>query len=85
MADRRIENSRLLRHRLVRGSVHYASTPTLVNVGVSDQDPSPYHSTSGNDDSAVESSDTNHYGQYIGMICFFLYALIISYVIILYI
>lgn len=67
MADRRIENSRLLRHRLVRGSVHYASTPTLVNVGLNDQDPNPYNSSSGNDDSAVDSSDTNNDGKFAGM------------------
>ena len=63
MADRRIENSRLLRHRLVRGSVHYASTPTLVNVGLNVQDSSLYNSSSGNEDSAVESSDTNNDGK----------------------
>ena len=68
MADRRIENSRLLRHRLVRGSVHYASTPTLVSVGLNDQDPSPYSSTSSNEDSALDSSDTNNDGKLIGMI-----------------
>ena len=68
MADRRIENSRLLRHRLVRGSVHYASTPTLVNVGLNDQASIPYNSSSGNDDSALDSSDTNNDGKLIGMI-----------------
>ena len=68
MADRRIENSRLLRHRLVRGSVHYASTPTLVSVGLNDQDPSPYSSTSSNEDSALDSSDTNNDGKIFGMI-----------------
>ena len=66
MADRRIENSRLLRHRLVRGSVHYASTPTLVSVGLNDQDPSPYSSTSSNEDSAIDSSDINN-----DMLCFY--------------
>ena len=64
MADRRIENSRLLRHRLVRGSVHYASTPTLVSVGLNDPDSTPYNSSSGNDD----SSDNNNDGNVSGMI-----------------
>ena len=66
MADRRIENSRLLRHRLVRGSVHYASTPTLVSVGLNDPDSTPYNSSSGNDD----SSDNNNDGNVSGMIRF---------------
>ena len=68
MADRRIENSRLLRHRLVRGSVHYASTPTLVSVGLNDPDSNPYNSSSGNDDSALDSSDNNNDGNVSGMI-----------------
>ena len=68
MADRRIENSRLLRHRLVRGSVHYASTPTLVNVGLNDQDINPYNSPNSNDDSALDSSDTNNDGIFTRMI-----------------
>ena len=68
MADRRIENSRLLRHRLVRGSVHYASTPTLVSVGLNDPDSTPYNSSSGNDDSALDSSDNNNDGNVSGMI-----------------
>ena len=66
MADRRIENSRLLRHRLVRGSVHYASTPTLVSVGLNDPDSTPYNSSSGNDDSALDSSDNNNDGNGVG-------------------
>ena len=65
MADRRIENSRLLRHRLVRGSVHYASTPTLVNVGLNEPSTNPYNSSSSNEDSALDSSDTNNDGNYI--------------------
>jgi hypothetical protein len=68
MADRRIENSRLLRDRLARGSVHYASTPTLVNVGLNDQDSSPYNSSSGNDDSALDHNYTNNDGKFFGMI-----------------
>ena len=47
MADRRIENSRLLRQRLVRGSVHYASTPALANI--------PF-----NTDSSEDSGDSGH-------------------------
>ena len=72
MADRRIENSRLLRHRLASGSVHYASTPTLVTIGLDDQEQNQYNLSSGNEDSAVEGSDINNDGKFTEMIlCYY--------------
>lgn len=63
MTDRRIETSRLLRQKMARGSVHYASTPTLAGLDNSQpqQRPPPYDIY---DSSSVSNDSTGSNGGY---------------------